>query len=235
MGGTLMYVLAIDTSTDAVVAGVARLPADGAPEVLADRAVSDGRRHAEVLTSLIGEALEQAGVRRDDLGAVIVGCGPGPFTGLRVGMATGAAFGDALGLPVYGVCSADAIAAHEQSATDPTSMLVVTDARRREIYWATYEQGRRTTGPAVGAPADVVAELAGAPIDVVVGSPAHTGLFGRPIGSAEVPTVAGLASVAAGDLRSGAQPEPLIPLYLRRPDAVERAPRRPAQPAEVSR
>ncbi|MEE3848890.1 tRNA (adenosine(37)-N6)-threonylcarbamoyltransferase complex dimerization subunit type 1 TsaB [Gordonia sp. LSe1-13] len=235
MGGTLMYVLAIDTSTDAVVTGVARLPADGAPEVLGDRAVSDGRRHAEVLTSLIGESLEQASVGRGELEAVVVGCGPGPFTGLRVGMATGAAFGDALGLPVYGVCSLDAIAADEWSAREPASILVVTDARRREIYWATYEQGRRSHGPAVGAPADVAAELADASIDVVVGSPAHTGLFGRAIGSAGVPTVAGLVSVAAGDIRNRAQPEPLVPLYLRRPDAVERAPRRPAQPAEVSR
>ena len=85
-----------------------------------------------------------------DLDAVVVGCGPGPFTGLRVGMATAAAYGHALGIPVYGVCSLDAIGV--DTAGD---VLVVTDARRREVYWARYRDGVRVDGPAVNAPADV--------------------------------------------------------------------------------
>lgn len=234
-----MYVLAIDTSTDAVVAGVATVPSTGeAPEVLAERRATDGRRHAEVLTSLIDECLQTADVSRGELDAVVVGCGPGPFTGLRVGMATGAAFGDALGLPVYGVCSVDAIAAEEMSVgSSASSLLVVTDARRREIYWATYDKGSRTAGPAVGAPGDVVAELTDVPIDVVVGSPAHAPLFRRPVGTASMPTVAGLVTVAHADLREGASPAALVPLYLRRPDAVEPKRRRPAgpQPQEAAR
>ncbi|MDY6807670.1 tRNA (adenosine(37)-N6)-threonylcarbamoyltransferase complex dimerization subunit type 1 TsaB [Gordonia sp. HNM0687] len=234
-----MDVLAIDTSTDAVVAGVAAVhAADGVPEVLAEQRVTDGRRHAEVLTSLIEEGLQAAAVTRGDLDAVVVGCGPGPFTGLRVGMATAAAFGDALGLPVYGVCSLDAIAAQERSvAVAASSLLVVTDARRREIYWATYDKGARTAGPAVGAPGDVVADLTDVPIDVVVGSPAHTDLFDRPVGTASVPTVAGLVTAAHADLRDGAPSAALVPLYLRRPDAVEPKRRRPAGPQhqEVAR
>ncbi|AZG44949.1 tRNA threonylcarbamoyladenosine biosynthesis protein TsaB [Gordonia insulae] len=219
-----MQILAIDTSSDAVVTGVANL-ADGDrhPAVLAERVVADGRRHAEVLTSLIGEVLDESEVSRSDLDAVVVGCGPGPFTGLRVGMATAAAFADALGLSAYGVCSLDAIAAQEFSSDRAiSSLLVVADARRREIYWARYaEGGARVTGPDVTAPARVVADLADAPIDLVVGSPAHAELFGRPIGVSTVPSVTGLVLAAVDDLRSPPEPAPLVPLYLRRPDAVE--------------
>ncbi|MFI8773380.1 tRNA (adenosine(37)-N6)-threonylcarbamoyltransferase complex dimerization subunit type 1 TsaB [Gordonia sp. NPDC062954] len=231
MGGALMYILAIDTSTDAVVAGVAALRgADATGEVLAERQVTDGRRHAEILTSLVGETLDEARVARSQLDAVVVGCGPGPFTGLRVGMATGAAFGDALGVPVHGVCSLDAIAAAQMSETSASSLLVVTDARRREIYWATYDQGRRTAGPAVAPPGEVVADLADMPIDVVVGSPTHAGLFDRPVGAASVPSVVGLVTVARADLSGSMPPAALVPLYLRRPDAVEPKRRRPADP-----
>ncbi|MGC5254909.1 tRNA (adenosine(37)-N6)-threonylcarbamoyltransferase complex dimerization subunit type 1 TsaB [Gordonia sp. DT218] len=235
-----MWVLTIDTATDSVVTGVARLRPDDscAPEVSAERVVSDGRRHAEVLTTLIGEVLSDSGVARTDLAAVVVGCGPGPFTGLRVGMATGAAFADALGLPVYGVCSLDAVAEQEfMDGADGSSMLVVTDARRREVYWARYVDGRRVSGPEVVAPARLVDDLASTPIDLVVGSPAHAELFGRRVGTATVPSVAGLLAAASDDLRTGARPEPLVPLYLRRPDAVESKDRRaPAgQKREVTR
>ncbi len=226
MGESLMFVLAIDTATDAVVTGVARLDGDptATPAVLAERVVRDGRRHAEVLTAVIREVLDEAEVARTDLDAVVVGCGPGPFTGLRVGMATGAAFADALGLPAYGVCSLDAIAPDGSG-----SVLVVTDARRREIYWARYVDGQRVRGPEVTAPAEVVAELDDTAIDLVVGSPAHAELFGRPVGPATVPSVAALVAAVAGDVRSAAAPEPLVPLYLRRPDAKEPKKRRPVE------
>ena len=222
-----MYVLAIDTATDTVVTGVAELSgeATGLARICAQRSVSDHRRHAEVLTTLIAESLEESGVARADLAAVVVGCGPGPFTGLRVGMATGAAFADALAIPAHPVCSLDAVAA-QQYADDPSlsSVLVVTDARRREIYWARYVDRVRVSGPDVTAPADVVEAVATEQIDVVVGSPTHTALFDRPVGSGTVPTVAGLVEAARPELVSGAAPAPLTPLYLRRPDAVERAP-----------
>jgi len=183
-------ILAIDTSTPAVTAGVAKL--DGM-EVLAERVTVDARAHAEQLTPNVLGALADAGLTVDDLGVVVVGCGPGPFTGLRVGMATAAAYGHALGIPVHGVCSLDAIGV--DTAGDA---LVVTDARRREVYWARYRDGVRVDGPAVDAPADV---------------PGATEAFERP---PVYPTVAGLVR-AVTDWT--AAPAPLIPLYLRRPDA----------------
>ena len=138
-------VLAIDTATPAVTAGVV---ADG--DLLAERVSVDARAHAERITPNVLAALADAGLRMADLGAVVVGCGPGPFTGLRVGMATAAAYGHALGVPVHGVCSLDAIGGQTTGET-----LVVTDARRREVYWARYRDGVRIDGPAVSAPADV--------------------------------------------------------------------------------
>lgn len=185
-----MLILALDTATPAVTAGVVRR--DGC-EVLAERVTVDARAHAEQLTPNVVGALADAGVGVDELGAVVVGCGPGPFTGLRVGMASAAAFGHALGVPVHGVCSLDAIGI--ESTGDA---LVVTDARRREVYWARYRDGVRTHGPAVNAPADVPG--------------AQEALTRPPV----YPTVAGLVrAVADWD----APPQPLIPLYLRRPDA----------------
>lgn len=217
-----MKVLAIDTATDAVVTGVAQVSRDGVA-VLADRTVADHRRHAELLTTLIAESLAEAELAGRDLDAVVVGCGPGPFTGLRVGLATAAAYADALGIAVYGVCSLDAIVAQEDLRRGGSigTMLAVTDARRREVYWALYDAGRRIAGPNVVAPQTLADDLARTPIDTVVGTEGFTERFGAEVGSARRPSVAGLVTVAARDVLARAVPEPLVPLYLRRPDAVE--------------
>ena len=196
-------ILAIDTATPAVTAGIVKL--DGM-EVLAERVTVDARAHAEQLTPNVLAALADAGLSIDDLGAVVVGCGPGPFTGLRVGMATAAAYGHALGIPVHGVCSLDAIGVDTVG-----DVLVVTDARRREVYWARYHDGVRVDGPAVDAPADVPADA-----DAVAGSPEHAALFDLPRLSPVYPTAAGLVGAVADWT---AEPVPLVPLYLRRPDA----------------
>lgn len=196
-------VLALDTATAAVTAGVVRLP----DAVLAERVTVDARAHAERLTPNVLAALHDAGLAMGDLDAVVVGCGPGPFTGLRVGMATAAAYGHALGIPVHGVCSLDAIGGRTTG-----QVLVVTDARRREVYWARYHDGVRVTGPAVASAADVDPGAAQA----VAGSPAHAALFDLPVLEPERPSPAGL--VAAVDDWDVA-PAPLVPLYLRRPDA----------------
>lgn len=197
-------VLAVDTSTPAVTAGVVLL--GSGIEVLAERVTVDARAHAEQLTPNIVGALADAEVEVDALDAVVVGCGPGPFTGLRVGMATAAAFGHALGVAVRGVCSLDAIAAGTTG-----EVLVVTDARRREVYWARYRDGVRVDGPTVNAAADVPAGAA-----AVAGSPDHAALFDLPRLAPVFPSAAGLvAAVAEWD----GEPEPLVPLYLRRPDA----------------
>ena len=199
-------ILAMDTATPAVTAGVVRLE-DVA--VLAERVTVDARAHAEQLTPNVLAALADAGLTVNDLGAVVVGCGPGPFTGLRVGMATAAAYGHALGIPVHGVCSLDAIGI--ESAATTAEVLVVTDARRREVYWARYRDGVRIDGPAVDAPADVPADAR-----AVAGSPEHAALFDLPRLTPAYPTAAGLVRAAADWT---AEPAPLIPLYLRRPDA----------------
>jgi tRNA threonylcarbamoyladenosine biosynthesis protein TsaB len=187
---TVNTILAIDTATPAVTAGVVRL--DGA-EVLGERVTVDPRAHAEQLTPNILGALADAGLNVTDLGAVVVGCGPGPFTGLRVGMATAAAYAHALGIPVHGVCSLDAIGIDTVG-----DALVVTDARRREVYWARYRDGIRVEGPAVNAPADVPGAT-----DALALPPAY-------------PTVSALVRAVADWT---AEPAPLVPLYLRRPDA----------------
>jgi tRNA threonylcarbamoyl adenosine modification protein YeaZ len=195
-------VLAIDTATPAVTAGVV---ADG--ELVAERVTVDPRAHAERITPNVLGALADAGLSMTDLGAVVVGCGPGPFTGLRVGMATAAAYGHALGIPVYGVCSLDAIGGQTTGET-----LVVTDARRREVYWARYRDGIRTGGPAVDAPASVDPGVA----EAVAGSPEHAALFGLPVCEPSYPTPAGLVAAVTEWSDSPAR---LVPLYLRRPDA----------------
>ncbi len=200
-----MNLLTIDTATPAVSAGVARRADDGTVTILAERVTVDPRAHAEQLTPNVLAALADAGLTMADLDAVVVGCGPGPFTGLRVGMASAAAFGHALGVPVYGVCSLDAIGVRTSG-----DVLVVTDARRREVYWARYRDGVRIEGPAVNAPADVPAGA-----DEVAGSPEHTALFDLPRLEPVYPTPDGL--VAA--VNDWGNPAPLIPLYLRRPDA----------------
>lgn len=198
-------VLAVDTATPAVTAGIVRVDGD-AIEVLAEQVTVDARAHAEQLTPNIVAALGDAGIDASRLDAVVVGCGPGPFTGLRVGMATAAAFGHALGVPVHGVCSLDAIAAGTTG-----DVLVVTDARRREVYWARYRDGRRVDGPAVNSAVDVPAGAA-----AVAGSPEHTALFELPRLAPVYPSAAGLvAAVRDWDT----DPAPLVPLYLRRPDA----------------
>lgn len=197
-------VLAIDTATPAVTAGVVRRGPSGVV-VLGERVTVDPRAHAEQLTPNVLAALSDVGIGMADLDAVVVGCGPGPFTGLRVGMATAAAYGHALGIPVFGVCSLDAIGVDTFG-----EVLVVTDARRREVYWAHYRDGIRIGGPAVNAPSDVPTE-----VSAVAGSPEHAALFDLPRLAPDQPTPSGLVRVVDW----GAAPEPLIPLYLRRPDA----------------
>ncbi len=201
-----MLVLALDTATPTLVAGVARWSAADGAQVLAERAVPSGTKHAELLTPAIRGALADAGVTRADLQAVVVGLGPGPFTGLRVGVVSAAALGDALGLPVVGVCSLDAVGSGART--------VVTDARRKEVYWATYgDDGTRTDGPAVVRPADLAAA------GPFVGDPAFADRLGAPVEPADV-TTAGLLRAAAPQLADPSSAGPLVPLYLRRPDAT---------------
>lgn len=210
-----MLVLAIDTSTPAVTAGVVEVDGD-AVETRGERVTVDPRAHGELITPHALAAAEAAGVALKDLDAIVAGVGPGPFTGLRAGMATAAALGHALGLPVYPVCSLDALAADVTSA-EP--FLVCTDARRREVYWAAYDgAGNRTDGPHVQRPADL-----GADVKVAAGDGAV--LYAEALGVQPIeprfPSPAGLVKAARSELLAKAEPAPLTPLYLRRPDAAE--------------
>ena len=203
----------------------------GPVRLLAERLVLDQFGHAEHLLPLASDALAAAGRRLADLDAVVVGIGPGPFTGLRVGIATAVALGDALDRPVHGVPSHDGMASARPSDPAPAGeFLVVTDARRREVYLSGYSAaGRRLLGPLVAIPAEVPALLAAhgrAPVEVRgAGSPLLADLdlpAGPPAGSVG----AGLVVRAAPALLTGVVPGPLTPLYLRRPDAVEPGPRK---------
>jgi tRNA threonylcarbamoyl adenosine modification protein YeaZ len=209
-----VLVLAIDTATPAVTAGVVELTADGITQRSA-RVAHDARKHAELLMPAVLDACAEAGVELRDLDAVVTGSGPGPFTGLRVGMVTAAALGDALDIPVHGVCSLDAIAV--DAAGVP--LLVVIDARRREVYWAAYDaDGLRIAGPEVAQASAVVERIDGlGAIAAAGGSAAEVGL---PVRAPASPSPAGLVAVAADTLVAGIAPGPLEPLYLRRPDAA---------------
>lgn len=160
--GVLM--LAMDTTTGVV--GVALH--DGA-RVLAQEDVARPAAHAEHLAPAIRDVLARAGCRPADVTHVVAGIGPGPFTGLRVGLVTAAAFGSAVGARVGGICSLDAIA-HEVwlSGRAGPRVLVATDARRKEVYWAGYrldESGAHRLGePAVGRAVDLPQEVRGWPV-----------------------------------------------------------------------
>jgi tRNA threonylcarbamoyl adenosine modification protein YeaZ len=189
-----------------LVVGVARWAAGQDIEVLAERAVPSGNRHAELLTPAVRGVLADAGVPMAGLDAVVTGLGPGPYTGLRVGVVSAAALGDACGLPVVGVCTHDAVGSGART--------VVTDARRKEIYWAAYAaDGVRVDGPSVVRPEEL-----GRP-GPFVGDPAFAARLGADVVRAEV-TTAGLLRAAGPQLADPSSAGPLVPLYLRRPDAT---------------
>lgn len=222
-----MLVLVVDTATPAVTAAVAEVTAAGA-KVLAHRVRVDPRAHAEALSPQIAAVLTELGITPDDLDAVVAGVGPGPYTGLRVGLVTAAGFGQALAIPTYGVGSLDAVGA----AGGPGRVLAATDARRREIYWARYLDGVAVTGPAVGRPADVATQVAGQ-VDRAVGEGAlrYADVLGIPVADEpRYPPADALATLAAPRITAGADSERLVPLYLRRPDATEPGARKPALP-----
>jgi tRNA threonylcarbamoyl adenosine modification protein YeaZ len=217
---TTVLVLAIDTATPAVTAGVVQLDADAVPRTLAQRVTIDAKAHGELLIPHLREALAEAEKTMADVDAIVCGSGPGPFTGLRVGMVTAAALGQALGKPVYPVPTVDAIAVEARSGH---RLLVATDARRREVYWAVYDEaGARIEGPHVDKPADLAEKLPSLDVASAAGQGAemNADVLDRPIALAPFPTPHGLVAVAAADLLAGAEPGPMTPLYLRRPDAV---------------
>lgn len=183
--------------------------------VIAEESQVDARRHGELLLPAVDRVLAGAGMRLDAVTAVVVGVGPGPYTGLRVGLATAVTFGSVLGVPVHGLCTLDGLA---YAAGLEGPFAVATDARRKEVYWARYADARTRTGePAVDRPADIAEQLAGLP---VVGAGAL--LYPDSFPDARAPehqSAAALAALAAERLAAGGEFLPPLPLYLRRPDA----------------
>lgn len=192
--------LAIDTSAGTSVAIVA------AGRVLAEADEPGPRRHAEVIGTLLRQALRDAGIQPAEISGVAAGMGPGPFTGLRVGIAAARAFAFGVGVPVHPVVSHDAVA---YGRTD--RVLVVTDARRREVAWSLYDPGvRRLAGPQL-CERDAFGAIAAA----------HPGV---PVLDPHTVSAASLGRVAELLLAAGRPLGPTEPLYLRPPDAVPRVP-----------
>jgi tRNA threonylcarbamoyl adenosine modification protein YeaZ len=225
-----VLVLVVDSSTPAVTAALAEIT-DEEVRLGAQRQTVDARAHGELLAPHVAAVLREAGVGGKDLAAVVAGLGPGPFTGLRVGLVTAASMGQVLDIPTYGVCSLDALG---RAAADGRRLLAVTDARRREVYWAAYDEtGARFTGPAVDAPAVVAGQVANLGVTVAVGEGAqrYADVLTLPVLSEPAyPPAYALAELAADRVRAAAPGERLVPLYLRRPDAVAAATRKSVLP-----
>lgn len=210
--------LAFDTATPQVTVALH----DGA-EVVAERVSEVPMRHGEHLAPLIEALMRERGVVRQDLTAIAVGVGPGPFTGLRVGLVTARTLAFVLEIPVYGVCTLDVLAVE---AVDTEAVVapfrVATDARRKEVYLASYDEaGARLDGPVVVRPDDAPGT------GPVVGEGAALYPAAFPLAAGPLrPSAGWLARVVTDERAELLDPEPL---YLRRPDAVA-----PGAPKRVS-
>lgn len=217
-------VLAIDTSTSVSVA------VSAGPD-WAVGGSDDPRGHTESVAPLIEDLLRRAGVTPADVTDVVVGNGPGPFTGLRVGIVSGLVFAHARDIAVHGVCSLDVLAQQAVEHVGEGEFVVATDARRKEVYWARYrvdpdrpekDRAVRLTEPAVARPADVPGELRSLPT-AGRGPVLYPEHFTRPVAVLDV-SAGVLGNVAGQRLDEGVALR-VEPLYLRRPDALTTAER----------
>jgi tRNA threonylcarbamoyladenosine biosynthesis protein TsaB len=211
-----VLLLAIDTSTTAITVAVH----DGAC-ALAESTTLDARGHAEHLAPGITRVLAEAGAAPADLTDIACGLGPGPFTGLRVGIVTARTLALVTGARLHGLCSLDALA---YQARVEGELLVATDARRKEVYWATYAPGaagipERLAGPHVAKPADLPADAAILPA-VGRGPLLYPGSFARALDGPLDVSAAALADLVARRLTAGEALDEHEPYYLRRPDAA---------------
>ena len=219
-----MLLIALDTATPAVTVALH----DGT-SVVARSTAHDPRRHGELLAPGIAMVLSEAGADRRDLTDVAVGTGPGPFTGLRVGLVTARTLALALGLRLHGVCTLDVLAREAREALEASGgrvaggFVVATDARRREVYWAGYDDaGARVEGPAVARAVDVPRD--GRPV-VGRGAELYADVLGPAVGPLD-PSGAALARLVVAGLAAGTVFDQLEPRYLRRPDVMEPAARK---------
>jgi tRNA threonylcarbamoyl adenosine modification protein YeaZ len=211
-----VLLLAIDTSTTAITVAVH----DGT-RVLAEATALDARGHSEHLAPGIARVLAVAEATPEDLTDVACGLGPGPFTGLRVGIVTARTLALVTGARLHGLCSLDALAFQ---AGVEGELLVATDARRKEVYWATYAPGAtgipvRLLGPQVTKPADLSGESAALPA-VGRGPLLYPGAFARALDGPLDVSAAALADLVVRRLAAGEPLREHEPYYLRRPDAA---------------
>jgi len=225
-----VLLLAIDTATSAITVALH----DGSA-VVGEKTTLDPRRHAEHLAPGIAQVLAESGRLAQEVTAVVVGTGPGPFTGLRIGLVTALTFGFARGIPVYGVCSLDAMA-HQAWLQEPAALgqtcVVATDARRKEVYWAKYDVTpaavRRDGEPMVAKAESIADQVRGQPV-VGRGAVLYPDCFGRRLGPLDV-SAAALADLAARCLAAGEELPAAEPRYLRRPDVMPASPRKQVLP-----
>lgn len=227
--------LCIDTSGATTIA----LVREGEPTLYASN--DSARHHAESIVPLIHQVLAEAGIEgplnSDDIDAVIVGTGPAPFTGLRAGLVSARTIARAAGIPLYGVCSLDMIARAGLDLLPPDQRVIVaTDARRHEMYWAQYEaQGpddvATITEPTVG-PVRTLANELQASASMLVTTGTLPSFAEEALSAVQtVPVTPFDVSVASRIVRSRLERglEDTLdtqPLYLRRPDIHGQRPER---------
>jgi tRNA threonylcarbamoyl adenosine modification protein YeaZ len=190
--------LAVDSSLGTSVAVVS---SEG--HILSESSSDDTRGHAENIGALLQDALTSAGIAASDVTHVVMGVGPGPFTGLRVGMAAAEAFAHSRSLPLFPLVS------HDAEALDAGDVVIVTDARRGEVAYSVYQGEsvfRRILGPALARPENLEHELG-----------EHSSL---PRIQAETISAGKLGQVANAYLTAGVSPESRAPRYLRAPDVT---------------
>ena len=212
--------LAIDTSTNQIAIGLFQF---GKPDLVLTK--NDSLRHAEYASVLIQKIIKESGLNFSEVDAITCGIGPGPFTGLRVGIVSAQVIGHALNIPVYGVCSHDAIAYEHYQNNSHQESTVITDARRKEVYWTQYRFGKRISTPKVSKLEDV---------EIIGDKLLHETL--NPIFLAKIAIESLNQSEKILDVKTFVTDSPTgdgsivslpaqvllpaIPLYLRRPDAL---------------
>jgi tRNA threonylcarbamoyl adenosine modification protein YeaZ len=211
------------------------------PRTVAERTEVAANRHGELLAPQIDAVLAEGGVTASDLGAVAVGLGPGPFTGLRVGIVSAKAMGDALGIPVYGEPSLDVIgqrldfAAYDYDNDVEHGFAVMSDARRKQVYWAEYDShGNRVSALELAPPSEVAAAVAGRVTHVGgAGALLYREQFTdfTVIERDPYPTAVELGWMVSGRAVLKKPSDDLTPLYLRRPDAQPLGERKRVTPA----
>lgn len=217
-------IVAVDTSSAVTVMGTGSLAGPGV-----QARMPGGRRHAEGIDLLFADTISPAISDATTVEAITVGIGPGPYSGLRVGIAFAIGLGRAWSVPVLGVCSLDARAwqcARSEAPTlaHGTLFAITADARRSEVYWARYSVGdrvQRIAGPMVLT--EIPRERTFEEIEIDPSVLAHevavllaSGVKPRPVEGALVPHGNNAQNFALG---TGPLFHP-TPLYLRQPDVT---------------